>query len=49
MAIIKFIGAIHPSQTGGQYAGLKKTIDYILNPSKTQGKYVDSYDNQYIK
>ncbi len=42
MAIIKFIGAIHPSQTGGQYAGLKKTINYILNPSKTQGKYVDS-------
>ena len=42
MAIIKFIGVIHPSQVGGQYAGLKKTIDYILNPSKTQGKYVDS-------
>ena len=40
MAITKIIGSIHAPSKGGKYQILKNTIDYILNPAKTeQGKY----------
>ena len=40
MAITKIIGSIHAPSKGGKYQVLKNTIDYILNPAKTeQGKY----------
>lgn len=40
MAITKIIGSIHAPSKGGKYQVLKNTIDYILNPVKTeQGKY----------
>lgn len=43
MAITKIIGAIHPPASGGKYKVLKKTIEYIMNPSKTEnGLYVGS-------
>lgn len=41
MAITKIIGSIHAPSKGGKYQVLKNTIDYILNPAKTeQGKYI---------
>lgn len=43
MAITKIIGAIHPPASGGKYKVLKKTMEYIMNPSKTEnGLYVGS-------
>lgn len=40
MAVTKIIGSIHAPSKGGKYQILKNTIDYILNPVKTeQGKY----------
>lgn len=46
MAVTKMIGAIHPpksSKGGGRYKVLKNTINYILNPKKTEnGKYTGS-------
>lgn len=40
MAITKIIGSIHAPSKGRKYQVLKNTIDYILNPMKTeQGKY----------
>lgn len=43
MAITKIIGAIHPPSSGGKYRVLKNTIDYILDPAKTeQGRFVGS-------
>lgn len=43
MAITKIIGAIHPPKTGGRYTSLGRTINYILNPKKTQaGLYTGS-------
>lgn len=43
MAITKIISAIHPSSGGGKYKVLRNTIEYILNPKKTEnGKLVGS-------
>lgn len=43
MAITKIIGAIHPPSKGNMYKVLKNTIDYILNPKKTEsGRLVGS-------
>lgn len=43
MAITKIISAIHPSSSGGKYKVLRNTIEYILNPKKTEhGKLVGS-------
>lgn len=36
MAITKIISAIHPSSGGGKYKVLRNTIEYILNPKKTE-------------
>lgn len=45
MAIIKFVGAVHPRQSGNAFAGVKKCIDYILNPQKTQNGKNAVYKN----
>lgn len=43
MAITKIIGAIHPPSSGGKHKVLKNTIEYILNPEKTEnGRLVGS-------
>lgn len=43
MAIIKFIGSIHPPKTGDTYKVLKNTLKYITNNKKTaNGLYVGS-------
>lgn len=43
MAVLKMIGPIHPRKAGNKYEGVKKLIDYALNPKKTEnGLYTAS-------
>lgn len=43
MAITKFVSQLHPQKSGDLYAGVRKLLEYILNPEKTEGKrYVGS-------
>lgn len=36
MAISKFISQVHPPKSGGLYSGVRRLLNYILNPEKTQ-------------
>lgn len=43
MAITKIIGAIHPPTSGSRHKVLRNTIEYILNPEKTEnGRLIGS-------
>ncbi len=43
MAVTKFISQLHPPKHGDVYVGVRKLLEYILNPDKTEGnKYVGS-------
>ncbi|MBO5353021.1 MAG: relaxase/mobilization nuclease domain-containing protein [Lachnospiraceae bacterium] len=43
MAITKIIGAIHPPSSGSRHKVLRNTIEYILNPEKTEnGRLIGS-------
>ena len=43
MAITKIIGAIHPPSKGSRHKVLRNTIDYILDPEKTEnGRLIGS-------
>lgn len=43
MAVTKFISQLHPPKHGDVYVGVRKLLEYILNPDKTEGnRYVGS-------
>lgn len=43
MAITKIVGAVHTSKSPAKHIGMKKLIDYILDPEKTEnGRYTGS-------
>lgn len=43
MAVTKFISQLHPPRHGDVYVGVRKLLEYILNPDKTEGNiYVGS-------
>lgn len=45
MAITKIIGAIHPPKSGNKHASMKRAIDYVLNPKKTDsGRLTGSHN-----
>ena len=43
MAVTKFVSQLHPPKHGDMYVGVRKLLEYILNPDKTEGnRYVGS-------